>query len=204
MSSIQNGKTSMESSPGNDNDIDYLVKRVEELTEQYSDAELQEVGTTLDTPPPFTPPPAKKAKKVRSAPMYIKSLPTKQMTGVDPNMTRLCATVAGKIYAPQNLITKKDDFVFSNEDINAEVLLYDNHHETFNVTNPAFMVLVSGETMILAWRGTQNAMDGVSDFDFFLSSSKRYKDVAKTVYVEGAYAALAETDLVNHYFSCHS
>ena len=97
-----------------------------------------------------------------------------------------------------------DDFVFMNEDINAEVLLYDNHHETFNVTNPAFMVLVSGETMILAWRGSTYTMDFISDVGFHVASSKRYKDVAKTVYVEGAYAALAETDLVNHYFSCHS
>ena len=43
-------------------------------------------------------------------------------------------------------------------------------------------------------------MDGVSDFDFFVASSKRYKYVAKTVYVEGAYANLAETDLVKSLF----
>jgi len=117
------------------------------------------------------------------------------MTGVDPIITRLCATISSQLYEVR---TKSDfDLAHQDMDVEPELLLFDNHG-IFESTNPPFAAVIVEDALILGWRGSVTAMDWDRDFGFSVASSFRWKGVAKTVKVQGAYASLVENALTEH------
>ena len=78
-----------------------------------------------------------------------------------------------------------------------EVVLFDKDWEA---TNPPFVAVVAGTTMILAWRGSHGAsvMDWDRNVGFYAASSLRLKPIAKVVKVHGGYLSLVENTMIKH------
>lgn len=136
--------------------------------------------------------------------VYCKHIPTAKMTnGIDPFYVQLCATISeddyskfsnisefanvGKGYIPADVGLEKP----------AKAVLYENN-SIFEQTNPPFVAVVAGKKLILAWRGSATMMDWDRDFGFYVSSSFRWKEVAKVVKVQGAYLAMLDNCMSAH------
>lgn len=124
-------------------------------------------------------------------------LPTKEMTGVETHITRLCATLSKQVYEIND--GKKDAFLLNTDDHETEVLLLDKQ-VGFESTNPTFGVVVSGDTMILVWRGTDptTIIDLLNDGACSPTSSLLWRKHKQTVKVQGAMASLVNNDLAKH------
>jgi len=124
-------------------------------------------------------------------------LPTKEMTGVETHITRLCATVSEQLYNIRD--GKKDAFMLNTDDHKTEVLLLDQQ-VGFESTNPTFGVVVSGDTMIIGWRGTDpsTVIDLLNDGACSPTSSLLWRKHKHTVKVQGAMASLVNNDLAKH------
>lgn len=120
-------------------------------------------------------------------------LPTKEMTGVEPGMTQLCATISTQLYHKNSF----DQFKLSTKDMKTELLIYDDHG-VFLDTTPPFLVAINGKTMILGWRGTSGPADLLNDAAASPLSSLAWKKHAKTIRVQGAMTSIAHSDIVNH------
>jgi len=121
---------------------------------------------------------------------YTKHTPDKIMTGVDENMFRLCASVAGQIYNSN----KAEDFQLSIGNIKADVLHFEDHAPLEEVT-PNFVVAKSGSTLILGWQGSSSTADWFSNFSFSPILSNRWSNVSKEIRVHGGFAAIIENEL---------
>ena len=124
-------------------------------------------------------------------------LPTKEMTGVETHITRLCATISQQVYDVKDGL--KDAFMLNTDDHDTEVLLLDQQ-VGFESTNPTFGVVVSGDTMIIGWRGTDpsTVIDLLNDGACSPTSSLLWRKHKHTVKVQGAMASLVNNDLAKH------
>ena len=143
----------------------------------------------------------KKTKLI--TPVSIEHVPTKAMTGLDPFYTQLCAQLSADMYKPEVELDSTSFCLDQGYDLDKvglttapEVVLFDKR---WVATNPPFVAVVAGTTMILAWRGSYG---GVMDWDrnigFYASSSFRWKSIAKVVKVHGAYLSLVENTMIEH------
>jgi len=146
-------------------------------------------------------------KNLKVPPKFIVTPPTKEMTGVSPFLTRLCATISADIYRNEDL-TKEFNGIIDGDGGSytakgsgltkpPEVLLYENNG-IYDDTNPPVVVVVADQTMIIGWRGSHTIMDWVRDFGFFVGSSFRWSKVAKVVKVQGAYMSMVESFMVTN------
>lgn len=120
-------------------------------------------------------------------------VPTKEMTGVEPHMTQLCSTLSSQLYKK----TKFEDFKLSTKDNKAELLIYDDHGKLKEAT-PPFGAVVSGDTLILGWRGTSGISDLMSDAAASPQSNFAWRKHAKTIKVQAPMNSIAQNDLVTH------
>lgn len=120
-------------------------------------------------------------------------LPTKEMTGVEPEMTQLCATVSTQMYNCKSF----EEFKLSTKDVKTDLFLYDNHGDLNDGTSP-FGVAIVGKTMILGWRGTSTLADGLNDAAASPQSSLAWRKYAKTIKAQGAVTSIVHNDLANH------
>lgn len=119
--------------------------------------------------------------------------PTKDMTGVDTHMTRLCATVSSRIY----YVDKGEDLKLSTKDHDVEVIIQ-NEKGLLNDSNPAFAACICGETMILAWRGTnfeKSPEDLASDLHISPVSSPLWRKHADSIKLHAGVSSLCIDDL---------
>lgn len=125
-------------------------------------------------------------------------LPTKEMTGVETHITRLCATMSQQVYDIKDG-KNRTAFLLNTDDHDTEVLILDQQ-VGFESTNPTFGVVVSGDTMILVWRGTDPAtvIDILNDGACSPTSSLLWRKHKQTVKVQGAMASLINNDLAKH------
>jgi hypothetical protein len=65
-------------------------------------------------------------------------------------------------------------------------------------TIPPMVIAVTGNTMIIGWRGSQTLMDWVLDFAFAPMASRSWMHTAPTVRAQGGYCALVENYLSRH------
>jgi len=128
--------------------------------------------------------------KAKANNLFFDSVPTKEMTGVEPHMTRLCSTLSHQLYKKES----KDQFQLSTKDNKAEVLINDNHGELKNATVP-FAAVISGDTMILGWRGTSGMADMLNDAAASPQSSFAWRKHAKTIKAQGVSLQLCITIL---------
>jgi len=175
----------------------YFKDKLKDLVDRIKDLEHKIHPKPAPAPSPApSPAPA-------PAPIYLK-VPTKEMTGVSPFMTQLCATISSDLYAGNT----KEDFtdltvgysladVGLTEETSPKVILYSNNG-IFEVTNPPFSIVVCDKTMIIGWRGSYTIMDWVRDFGFFISSSFRWFHVGKVVKVQGAYLSMIDNFMVDN------
>jgi hypothetical protein len=120
-------------------------------------------------------------------------IPTKEMTGVEPEMTQLCATISTQLYNCKSF----EEFKLSTKDIKTDLFLYDNH-DGLNDATPPFCVATTGKTMILGWRGTNTLCDGLNDAAASPQSSFAWRKHCKTIKAQGAMTSIVHNDLVNH------
>jgi len=120
-------------------------------------------------------------------------LPTKDMTGVEPAIAQLCATVSAQLYTKLSF----DEFKLSTKDLKTELFLFDDHG-AFLDTTPPFLVATTGKTMILGWRGTGTLADGLNDVAASPLSSLAWRKHAKTIKAQGAMTSICHNDIVNH------
>jgi hypothetical protein len=123
----------------------------------------------------------------------IRNLPTKEMTGVEPEIARLCSTISHQLYSKKS----KDEFALCTKDMKTEVLLYDRHG-VFSETTSPFGVFVTGKTMIIGWRGTNTLVDGINDIAISAQSSIGWRKHAKTIKAQGAFTSIIYNDIVLH------
>lgn len=122
-------------------------------------------------------------------------MPTKAQTGVDVHITRLAATLSTQVY---HLYTgKKDAFMLNTKSHDVEVLISDKQ-KGFEASNPTFGAVVSGDTLLLGWRGTQSLLDGLNDFAMSPTSNLAMRKHAKNIKLQGAMASLALNDIAIH------
>jgi len=129
-------------------------------------------------------------------------MPTKEMTGVDEHITRLCATMAQQCYELSNQESKfiTDEFKLNTKDHKA-VAIITEMQGVCKATNPTFGAAITGNTMILSWRGTtpdQYPMDALNDIAFSPSGSLAWRKHAKSIKLHGAMASLTDNDIANH------
>jgi len=154
----------------------------------------------------------------------IPHLPSKDMTGVDPDITRLCATLSDALYdvvppsknsnsAPRyeempNTAEKKsskndadDDLAwnksFSTKNLKVDTIFLDSHNEFFASSAP-FAGIVVGDKLILGWRGTQSLIDGLNDLAISPQSSIPLRKYRKHIKQQGAFLSMATNDLINN------
>ena len=128
----------------------------------------------------------------------FKHLPSKDMTGVDTHITRLCATMAAQAYQLHD--GRMENFKLSTDDDEVEVILQEKQGK-FQPTSPTFGACVSGDTMILCWRGTaagESPTDLINDAACSPSSSIVWRKHSKTIKIQGAMASLCNNDIGNH------
>jgi hypothetical protein len=128
----------------------------------------------------------------------FKYLPSKDMTGVDTHITRLCATMAAQSYKLHD--GRLENYKLNTDDDKAEVILQEKQGD-FQPTSPTFGACVSGDTLILCWRGTaagESPTDLINDIAFSPTSSIVWRKHAKTMKIQGAMASLCSNDIVNH------
>jgi hypothetical protein len=128
----------------------------------------------------------------------FKYMPTKEMTGVETHICRLAATMAQQCYDIQN--DKKDCFKLSTKDHEVENIVMTKQGK-FRPTSPTFGAAVCGDTMILAWRGTNPdgaPMDVISDMAFSPCANMAWRDHAKTLKLQGAMTSLCANDIATH------
>jgi len=131
--------------------------------------------------------------KAKANSLFFDSVPTKEMTGVEPHMTRLCSTLSQQLYTKNST----EQFQLSTKDNKAEVLIYDNHGELKEATVP-FAAVISGDTMILGWRGTSGLADMLNDAAASPQSSFAWRKHAKTIKAHGGFTSIVHNDLVTH------
>lgn len=125
-------------------------------------------------------------------------IPTKEMTGVEPYITRLCATMSQQCY--ELMDHKREEFVLSTKEHEVDVFITEMQGK-FNATSPTFGACVTGDTMILCWRGTSfeaAPTDVLNDVAFSPTSSVVWRKHAKTIKLQGAMASLCLNDLASH------
>jgi len=120
-------------------------------------------------------------------------VPDKEMTGVEPHMSRVCATFSQQLYD----MNERDEFQLSTKDHKTEVIMYDNHGDLNTATVP-FGVAVCGDTMILGWRGTRTTLDKLNDVAASPQSSVAWRKHAKTIKAQGSFTSIVQNDIVTH------
>jgi len=127
------------------------------------------------------------------------NLPPKEMTGVSPFFTQLCATICARLCNDKNNIEEFNDLVPKEYyepgyDLEAVGLSPTNPPETvqiikfcsngmFAITNSPFVIMVTGTTMIIGFRGSHGLVDAIRDINFQPGSSFRWGKVGKVVKV---------------------
>jgi len=161
--------------------IDSVVKGLERLT-----------GDVVVPPPANTKPP----KHVVQG--NFDYMPTKEMTGVETHICRLAATMAQQCYDIQR--DKKDTFKLSTKDHEVETILVTKQGK-FQPTSPTFGAAVCGDTMILAWRGSDMdgaPMDFINDMAFSPCTNIAWRNHAKTLKLHGAMTSLCANDIATY------
>ena len=120
-------------------------------------------------------------------------IPTKEMTGVEPEMTQLCSTISTQLYDCESF----EEFKLSTKDIKTDLFLYDNHDD-LNDATPPFCVAITGKTMILGWRGTNTLADTLNDAAASPQSSFAWRKHSNTIKAQGAMTSIVHNDLVKH------
>lgn len=132
------------------------------------------------------------------APGNFEYMPTEEMTGVSTHIARLCATMAAQCYELQD--NNRESFLLSTKDNEANAFILDMQG-TFRATSPTFGACITGETMILAWRGTDFSgapTDLINDAAFSPCSNVVWRKHAKTLKLFGAMASLCSNDIAMH------
>mmetsp|Transcript_11643 Transcript_11643/g.32809 ORF Transcript_11643/g.32809 Transcript_11643/m.32809 type:complete len:462 (-) Transcript_11643:967-2352(-) len=120
-------------------------------------------------------------------------VPTKEMTGIDADLTRVCATLSGQMYGARS----PDSFKLPSK-LGVEVVLYkDSSNGHFKGTQSGMAVAIKGSTMMVAWHESKAAVrqtvDVAMDGPFAsMASSKAWQHTAPYVRAQGGMLALVE------------
>jgi len=123
----------------------------------------------------------------------FKHTPPKEWTHVDDAMTRICSDMSARAYTSNS----KDDFTFSRNSVNVEAVIYDDHGDLDPVL-PKFAAAITGKTMILAWRGSSQLTNFISDANFPTVTSSKWGKTSKNTRVHGGFLTFVESDLNIH------
>jgi hypothetical protein len=112
-------------------------------------------------------------------PAKITNIPSSDMVGVDANLLQLCATISKEIYDEgpanrkmfQKLLTEIPEVKDNFPDL--QVRFFDkgvtfgkNVPEKLSFNPPTFTAVITGDTLILGWRGTKTVKDMIADISF--------------------------------------
>lgn len=131
---------------------------------------------------------------------FIKEAPSKDDTGVEQIITKICADLSHKMYksgTPLNDKGQKEVFNFSREDRDVELQIYDGHGE-LDTALPRFVAAVTGTTMFLVWRGTATTENWLTNVNISPVVSNRWVNTSKNVRVHGGFLSCIENDLATH------
>mmetsp|Transcript_19681 Transcript_19681/g.29204 ORF Transcript_19681/g.29204 Transcript_19681/m.29204 type:complete len:516 (+) Transcript_19681:106-1653(+) len=121
----------------------------------------------------------------------IRNLPQTSDTGVDESIFQLAAQVSGQIYAANS----KEDFDFT---VKETTVLWLDTHGNLREALPDFAVVVSGTTMILAWKGSGNITDAISDFSYSPVCSGRWANISTGIRVHSGFYSIVENDMATN------
>jgi len=129
----------------------------------------------------------------------VENLPPKEMTGVSVFLTKLCASICHRLYDHDNNIEEFNDLVPKEYyepgyDLGAvglsttsppekvEIIKFSSNG-MYAITNPPTVIVVTGTTMTIGFRGSQTLPDAISDINFQPTSNFRWAKVGKVVKV---------------------
>jgi hypothetical protein len=123
----------------------------------------------------------------------IKTAPGIEMTGVEPELTRLCAAVSGQIYKVKTMT----EFELNADGLTPEpkVILLDTD---CNVTIAPMAAVVVGNKLVIGFRGSSTLMDWILDFAFAPVANRTLMDKAPKVRTPAGFSALVENYLAKH------
>lgn len=130
-------------------------------------------------------------------------LPAVEETGLDPSMTSLCADLCRSMYDIDGKDTEtsitSDQLAgrLSKGPHKVELVKFENHGD-LGATTPPFALVVTGQTMILAWRGSTTIMDWINDFAMAPITSPPLLEADSHLRLMGSYLGLVENDLALH------
>jgi len=172
--------------------LENFAKRADDLTNTFNKNKIKGEKET------------KNENRSNTGTGLVLKLPSKYKTGISPEMTRVCATISGKIYKAE----KKSDLNISDGKIkDLKVVLLDRNicvdgkdkvKANLDASTPTFAIVVTGKTMILGWRGSKNPMDYIVDAAFVPLASRSWIKKAPCVRAQGAMLAIVENHMCIH------
>jgi len=129
-------------------------------------------------------------------PDLLPDIPGIAQTGVQPHITKMCASLSNQIYKARLETHFRID--------NGGVVLFDSHGGS-NDAIPAFAIAVSLKTMIMVWRGTNRkgsmvncVLDVVSDLAIGPVVCSELGAARRGIRVHNAWSSFAASDLDTH------
>jgi len=187
---------------------DELRKKTNQLMEWVDKLEQTEIDDSIEIEPPETKKPklslgssasSSSSNKNEGDGKFIseKNMPPKEMTGVSIFLTKLCASISSRLYNIDNNIEMFNDLVPKEYSETMEIIKYSSNG-MYSITNVPYVIVVTGATMIIGFRGTHGALDLIHDLGFYLSSSFRWSKVGKVVKVFGGMIPVFENFMVEN------
>jgi len=145
----------------------------------------------------------------------VENSPPKEMTGVSVFKTKVCATVCGRLYNyDKNNIEEFNDLVPKEYyepgyDLESVGLSTTNPPETveiikfcsngmWHVAMPPSVIMVTGATMIIGFRGSASLLDWIRDVNIQPSTSFRWSKVGKVVKVHSGMSSYIDNFMVDN------
>lgn len=129
-----------------------------------------------------------------TAPKFEKNadqIDSPDIDGVDKSITEICANLSHQIYS----VKEKDQFKMKED--TDKVVIFDNHGE-LDIANPAFVVAVTGKTLIMGWRGSNSTLDFISDASFAPVTAPELGEAKSGIRGHGVMFSFISSDLAMH------
>lgn len=174
-------------------EFDSLIERFFDLKGKFEVAQT----ATGSTPTKQIPKKASVFDLARPLALAKPILPSESMTGVSKALTEICATLSNQMYDATSIDSFQLTDPLDRTHPKAKVVLFDDHGMLKEVT-PPMAVALSGNTLILSWRGSATFADWVSDFSYVPVGSSRWSPFSNHIKTHSGFTSLVESDLAKH------
>jgi len=135
-------------------------------------------------------------KKLKSKGNF-EHMPTPDQVGCNDHIARLAATLTSQMYDLYDSPPIIDKYELSTEDHEATVIIQDSKG-ILRPTNPPFAAALSGDTMLLCWRGSHTPTDFINDVASSPCTNLALGPYGKSIKLQGGMSSLAQNDIATY------